>query len=388
MSPTTTTDAPTSVSPARPRRSLRTAVWALVGLLLVVYVGLGLAGYVYSSELLEPTGEQAVTDDLQVRVQGGLIELPRTEVSALDGVWGVMWPEGYGQALDVLDTGPDRVVRVYRRYEGVPDEGQLVRLDPYAFPGDPQEAYGVGFEDVTFDTDLGPMPAWRIPGRDDTWAIFVHGRGGDRREGLRVLPSLLQLGLPTLLIAYRNDPGAPTSDDGHHTLGATEWRDLEGAVRYALDQGARDVVLVGSDMGGQIAATFVHESELADRVRALVLDAPTLDWDAVLRAQAERRGRPGFLSGPARIISALRAGIDWSVLDQVGHADEFDLPILLFHGTADEQVPISSSDRFAAAVGEEVTYVRVEAAPHNAAWNVDPGAYQAAVEDFLRPASG
>lgn len=388
MSPTTTTDAAVSASPARRERSLRTTVWTLVGALLLAYAGLGLAGYLYSRQLLDPTGEEPATDDLPVRVQGGLIELPHTDVTALDGVWGVAWPEGYGQVLDVLDTGPERVVRVYRPYDGVPDEGELVRLDPYAFPGDPQEAYGVAFDEVTFGTELGPMPAWRIPGRDDTWAIFVHGRGGDRREGLRVLPSLLQLGLPTLLIAYRNDPGAPASDRGLHALGATEWRDLEGAVRYALDEGARDVVVVGYDMGGQIAATFVHESPLADRVRALVLDAPTLDWDAVLRAQAGRRGLPGLLSGPARIVSWLRAGIDWSVLDQVGHADEFDLPILLLHGTADEQVPISSSDRFADAVGEEVTYVRVDAAPHNAAWNVDPGAYQAAVEDFLRPAVG
>jgi uncharacterized protein len=98
------------------------------------------------------------------------------------------------------------------------------------------------------------------------------------------------------LIAYRNDPGAPPSEEGLIHLGATEWRDLESAVRRAIRDGARLFVLLGDSMGGAIVCQFIHESPLAARVSALVLDAPVLDWSAVLDLQADERGLRGLLA--------------------------------------------------------------------------------------------
>ncbi len=103
-----------------------------------------------------------------------------------------------------------------------------------------------------------PTPAWFIPGTSSTWVVFVHGRGETPREGLRIASTVAPLGYPMLLIQYRNDPQAPAGN-GYGQFGVDEWQDLEGAVQYALDNGAERIVLAGASMGGAASLAFLRE---------------------------------------------------------------------------------------------------------------------------------
>jgi fermentation-respiration switch protein FrsA (DUF1100 family) len=120
-------------------------------------------------------------------------------------------------------------------------------------------------------------------------------------------------------------------------------------------------------------------------VEGVILDAPVLDWGPVLRRAAVERGLPTFLTSVAMLVSQVR-GIPWAEMDQIERAGEFDVPILLFHGTDDSTVPVATSDVFARARPDLVTYVRVEGAEHVQSWNVDPEAYADAVADFIAAA--
>ena len=141
-------------------------------------------------------------------------------------------------------------------------------------------------------------------------------------------------------------------------------------------------------MGGAIVSRFVQESPLAERVRALVLDAPVLDWKTVVDLQADERSLPRFLGTTTEWMVSSRIDFDWDDWDQVARAREFRMPILLFHGTQDQTVPISSSDAFARALPRLVTYYRVPGAGHVESWNVDPRRYDRLVREFLARASG
>jgi alpha-beta hydrolase superfamily lysophospholipase len=236
---------------------------------------------------------------------------------------------------------------------------------------------------VGIPDELGPMPAWLIPARSHTWAIVVHGINGDQQAGLRIAPILHRAGLPSLLITYREDLGAPDSPDGFHHMGLTEWRDLQAAARYALSHGARRLVLVGYSMGGAIVAQFMERSPLAPRVAGLVLDAPALNWKAIFEFNAEEMGLPGFLATPVEWAIGARIDADWSSLDALRHPEDFHLPILLFHGTEDTIVPIATSDEFAAELPHWVTYYRISRAGHTESWNVDPRLYERRLRVFL-----
>src|SRR3546814_10863701 len=215
------------------------------------------------------------------------------------------------------------------------------------------------------------MPAWMVDGEGSTWILFVHGIDGLRQSGLRPLVTIAPTELPTLLITYRNDAGAPPSPNGLLSLGEREWRDLEAAVDYAVRDGAERFILYGDFRGGSIVTRFMQRSAHADRVVGMVLDAPVLDWSAVIAGQADRL-HLGVLTPLVQQVVQWRGDLSLASLDELDQAEVFDdIPVLVFQGLADPLVPHADSEAFAQSMplGQ---YVPVPDAGHIQRWNVDP----------------
>ena len=307
------------------------------------------------------------------------------------GTWGLRWPAGYGRLGAIRALGADRVERVFTRLEGTPPHvGERSAVDGYAWPADPALAAGRPAREVSYPSPLGPAPAWLVGGRRDTWVILVHGYNAARTETLRALATVTRLGYPALAVSYRNDPGAPRSRDGLRRWGATEWRDLEAATRYAVGHGAGGVVLAGFSMGGAVVTSFLLSSPLAARVRGVVLDAPALDLGAVIDRGAVDRDLPVLgtpvppaLTEVAKGIAGLRWHLDWGQLDYVDRAGRLATPMLVFHQTGDPTVPVAISEALAAARPDLVTLERFGGDGHVQSWNVDRPRYERAVRAFL-----
>lgn len=365
----------------RPRRR-----WILIGLAVfvgAVLVATAVGSWYFSSALLVPRHGDGPFELEVAGVAPGRVVLPRDGDTLRPGTYGLDWEGGHAIVGPLLATGEDTVTRELRAVSARLASGDQVAIDPHVWEGDPVQARGIPFARVRVRGELGAMPAWRVDGRDDTWAIFVHGIDGSPEAGLRILPTLRRAGLTSLLITYRNDPGAPESPDGLHHLGLTEWRDLHAAARHALAAGAGRLVLIGYSMGGAIVTQFMERSPLAGRVAALVLDSPALSWKPIISYGARERGLPSFFSVPVEWAIGLRIDVSWERLDALRHTADLRLPILLFHGTEDEVVPISTSEALARELPRRVTYHRVPRAGHVENWNVAPRAYDARLEAFL-----
>jgi pimeloyl-ACP methyl ester carboxylesterase len=356
-------------------------------ILVLLAAGAGVSWYFSSKALVPdhsgPDHSGLPTDATVKALMPGEVVLSRSEYTLRPGVYGLDWNAGHAILEGVLSSNAHTVTRRVSAVHGRLASGMKVALDASVYAGNPREALGLPFANANVPNELGPMPAWLIPGRTHTWAIFVHGINGSRNLGLRIAPTLHDDGLPTLLITYREDIGAPASPDGLHHMGLTEWHDLQAAARYALSQGARRLVLVGYSMGGSIVTRFMERSSLAHRVAGLVLDAPALDWKAILSFNATEMGLPSFAADPVEWMIDARIDPDWGSLDALDHPGDFHLPILLFHGTEDKLVPISTSDQFASELRRWVTYYRVPHAGHTESWNVDPGRYDQRLTTFL-----
>lgn len=361
----------------------------------------GGASWYYAERITEPPGVRppAPTEADRVEIVGGSgshLTL-RGPDAARPGWWGVTWPPGgvgparggyarVGPPVSIART----VVRPVELLVGDPAPGTLGLLDATAAPHDPAVLPGVGRlpAEVVLAGPCGDLPVWWWGGSSRTWAILVHGRSGARSETFRLVPPLVAAGLPTLAVSYRNDPDGPASPDGRSHLGATEWEDVEAAVSWALAHGARDVILAGLSMGGACIGELLVRSPLVAHIRALVLDAPVLDWGPVIRHAAVERGLPAavlpVLLPPTMALAGRRSRVDWAGLRHFHDPADFDRPMLLFHGTADTIVPVELADAFAATRSDVVTYVRVEGAGHLWSWNLARDRYELALADFLR----
>jgi uncharacterized protein len=337
----------------------------------------------FSSAVLVPDRSDWPTDITVEDVSPAQIVLSRSEDTLRPGVYGLEWQGGRAIVGNVLESDSDQVTRRLRGVDGYLVPGMKVAVDSDVYAGNPRTALGLPSTTIAIPDELGPMPAWRVAGRADTWAIVVHGINDDPQVGLRIAPALHRAGLPSLLITYREDLGAPASPDGLHHMGLTEWRDLAAAARWALAHGARHLVLIGYSMGGALITQFMERSPLAPRVAGLVLDAPVLNWEATIAFNATQMGLPGFTAKPVDWMIGARIDADWDSLDALQHIEDFHLPILLFHGADDTTVPISESNAFAAELPRWVSYHRLPKAEHTESWNVDPELYERRLSAFL-----
>jgi len=368
-------------------------VSAFFVVLVVIIVVLTLGGWYLSNELKRgalipdwnPWHHDLEVVDIQ-EAQVTLRRTPRTEQDSFwkrEGIWGMEWDGGYARVGAILDITDQQVVREFHPLSECPDIGKMVHLDNFVYAGDPGTALSLPFQDVSFSSPLGDLAAWFVDGTSETWVIAVHGMNASPVEGLRILPTLFELGLPCLIITYRNDEGAPASPGGFHRHGQTEWEDLEGAAAYAIEHGAKGLILMGFSMGGAIVINFLYESPLKDPVRGIILDSPMLDFNATVDHGVRQRGPIRFLTPIGKFVAGLRFGIQWRDLDYLAQADHLATPVLLFHGEEDDIIPIKTSDTLSRIRPDIVKYVRGAGVLHAASWNDDPATYEAAVRDFI-----
>lgn len=316
------------------------------------------------------------------------------------GVAGLVWDGGRGQIGEIAEIEGLNVTRSFVRTDGGPppicagtlDSCEQVDIDSWVFEDDP-EGVGLEFEDVEFPSSLGDMPAWRVDAGDGSvWVIHAHGWRASGRETLRTLPIYHQAGVTSLVIDYRNDEGAPADPSGLYHFGSTEWKDIEAAVQYALDEGATKVILHGYSTGAALDLAFLENSDLASSVTANVFDSPNADTEAALRLEAGKRSIPGTsfpiprsLITVAMFVADMRWDVGWDEIDYVSRVDHIvSVPTLVFHGTEDDRVPIEVARDLRDASPDLVELVETEKAGHVTSWNIDPDGYADHLSDFLQ----
>ncbi|MEA9986332.1 alpha/beta hydrolase family protein [Subtercola sp. RTI3] len=340
----------------------------------------------FSRSVVIPT--DSATENLRIHgvdEANGTITLGVSADSLVAGRYSLWFAGGTGHARigDIVSVEAGRVTRSLEAVDfGELSDARWCRLGSWYFL-DPREL-GFSVTDVAVETELGPAPAWLITepsaaavpaaaaapavpiATSDRWMIAVHGRGVSRAETIRALPLFHELGYTTLQISYRNDGDAPRSSDGRYALGDTEWHDVDSAMKYAIEHGAKQLVLMGWSMGGATVLQAATRSINASYIRAVVLDSPVVAWSDTIVFQGHLNHLPEPISKGVmatigstmgRAVTGQSQPINFKRLDFVARASEIAFPVLILHSDDDGFVPSTASRRLAHARPDLVTLV-------------------------------
>jgi pimeloyl-ACP methyl ester carboxylesterase len=144
----------------------------------------------------------------------------------------------------------------------------------------------------------------------------------------------------------------------------------------------------GWSLGATIALNTLQRSSLGTMIKGIVMVAPVLSWEEVLRANACHQGFPRLLGSLAARLLASQglsrlAGLDTPLKvlesDRARFAGELNIPVLIIHNRNDWSVPIDTSIHFAHNRKARVELVQFNCSGHTQEWNSDRVGWDLAV---------
>jgi len=175
--------------------------------------------------------------------------------------------------------------------------------------------------------------------------IIAHGftSNKDRPRHIELADALAKTGIAAFRIDF---PGSGESDDREITIRA-QVKDLGEVIGFLCSQrGYSDVGVVGESLGGVIALEAFDE-----HIKALVLWAPVTS--AIWTSELTEKQEVSLKENGYYIRS--KDGKDFKVpmvyvnernsVDQEKLLSRINIPVLIVHGTADNLIPITESER-------------------------------------------
>jgi alpha-beta hydrolase superfamily lysophospholipase len=210
------------------------------------------------------------------------------------------------------------------------------------------EAVGLeGFAEVSISTEDGERIVgwWAPPSGRGGVVLFLHGTPSTLLDTVWRLPDLRESGLGVLAIDYR---GYGRSTGSPSELGFRA--DARAAFDFVRAKApASKIAVFGESLGTGVAVALARERPVA----GVLLNAP---YASVLRL-FELRAPPlpyRWLLSDQFNSEALIGGIK--------------VPVMILHGTADNNVPVAEARRLFAAARGPKTMIEIEGAGHLGAW--------------------
>jgi alpha-beta hydrolase superfamily lysophospholipase len=292
----------------------------------------------------------------------------------------------FNAALSKDDEIALRLVRSYSNI--IPTVGELVSLSGWL--GEVPEHFGLSDQYQEIQIPNGTK-AWLFPNESSRWIIHIHGRRARMGETLRNVSHLAKYGFNQLTISMESDPKPFGLGKTKSNLGDTEWLEIERAVLYARDHGAREIILFAWSQGALISGQFLIRSKNSGLVKGAIFDSPLLDYRSTMRFHAKRNRVPEHLGD--KVIDSIASNkmirvlgfnnVDVDRLSLTRNKLTNDVPVLVLFSEKDGHVEMSDVYEFN-KVNKQVTLVEIQGAKHCRLYNHDQSKYLSSIDSWLR----
>ena len=218
---------------------------------------------------------------------------------------------------------------------------------PEALPPDFHYSFPARFEEITLSVDGAAINALHFKTDNPKGAIiYFHGNAGNLRGWGEVALDFTRLSYDVLIPDYRGygkSTGKIQSEEMLHRDAAVAYNYLKD--RYIENQ----IIIYGRSIGTGIAAYLAKET----RPRMLILESPMFNMQDLAKYH--------YTFMPAMLVSLI---LKYPMRTDLWIAD-LPCPVYLFHGTADDIVPYSSSERLIKLIKTDGRLITIPGGGHN-----------------------
>lgn len=222
-------------------------------------------------------------------------------------------------------------------------------------------------------------------GEDTPIEIMLHGyRGNADRDLCGGVIRARELGHSVLLVDHR---AAGTSEGNTVTFGVLEKRDALAWAKLLCERfPGRPIILTGVSMGAATVMACAGEESLPESVIGVLADCGYTSARDIIRKVMRDMHLPDGLLYPFAVFGARLFGrFDLNETPPVEALKHARVPVLFFHGDADDFVPAYMSEENFAACSSKKRLVIIEGAGHGLAYPINQQKYLEAMREFFTP---
>ena len=215
--------------------------------------------------------------------------------------------------------------------------------------------------------------------------LMFHGyRGNAERDLSGGVYRCFSLGRSALIVDQR---GCGSSEGRAITFGIREHRDCLDWLDFAIRRFGPDcrIILTGISMGAS-TVLMAAGRELPENVIGVLADCGFTSARDIIREVIRTMKLPPRLAYPfVKLGARIFGGFDLEADSALEAASRIRVPVIFFHGEADDFVPCRMSRENYEACTARKALVTVPGAAHGLAFPVDPEGYLKALGDFFGP---
>lgn len=240
--------------------------------------------------------------------------------------------------------------------------------------------FNLQYENVTLLTeDNLKLDAWFIPATDktDKAVVVLHGYPFDKGNILP-LATFLHEEFNLLLFDFRY---LGRSEGSYTSVGFHEKKDLAAAVKFLRSsKNQTKIGALGFSLGGAVAIMGADKA----KVDAIVTDSSYASLNNMLHESYRQFWIAKFpFLAITKLLSKLLLKIDVAEVSPEESIKHINIPVLIIHGSADDQIPVDNAYRLKKANQNAELWV-VENAGHGFAGDVADKEYETRVLKFLK----